>query len=213
MIVYACKYFPDQPWVQAAVQSARSWMPEEPVLVVDSDSADTSYFAEVQAMGAEVLDSHNTHYETGAWWAAYHHSDATYFFFLHDSTRLQASLATWKAQPVTVFGYLTNFDGCDTNHTSRIQGVAAKAGFEIPDPFYGVFGSMFGCQRNAMDNLAAACPEPWLPDDKQGSECAERVWGLALADIGIDAQAVAWGPGENLCRMESPLFKFLSRRT
>ena len=208
MIVYACKYT-GQPWIEEAVASARSWMPEEPVLVVDSDSADISYFQKVESLGATVADAHNLHYETGAWWYAYDHSDSTYFFFLHDSTLLRQSLATFKALPVTVFGTLENWTGAD-NHRGSIASIAVSMSYTVTDPFWGVMGSMFGCQREVLDRLA---PHRYLPTDKYEAECMERVWGMALMNVGVDVKACAWGPGERLATAESPFYKFLSRRT
>ena len=210
MIVYATR---GSPFIVAAVESARSWMPDTPILVVDSDSCDTSYYPKVEALGAQVLDSHNTHYELGAWLAAYRASDATYFWFLHDSTVLQRSLATFEALPVTVCGTLENWTGCDTGHTESITSRCSARGWKRSDPFYGAFGSMFGCQRSTMDALVSTGLFDPLPTNKFDSQCAERLTGIALAQTGVNVKAVAWGLGERLASPESPVGKLYGSRT
>ena len=209
MIVYACK---DSQYIVPAVQSARSWMPEEPVLVVDSDSTDVSYFAKVESLGATVADAHNRNYETGAWWAAYQHSDATYFWFLHDSTVLTRSLATWEAQPVTIPGTLKHWTGCNGDHVRRIAHYCTHSGYTVPNPYTGVFGSMFGCQRGVLDTLVAQHPRQCLPTNKFDSECMERLWGIALTNVGVDVPACMWGPYERMLEPSSPVRKFMARR-
>ena len=210
--MYACKYSSAHSYILGAVQSARSWMPEEPVFVIDSDSADTSYYEPMRALGATVALAHNRHYETGAWWHAYQHSDASYFYFLHDSTELRQSLATWKAQPVTVFGTIPHWEGCGGEHVARIASVCSESGYSVPNPFTGVFGSMFGCQRSVMDTLAQRRSVQFMPKSKFESECMERIWGIALTNVGVDVKASAWGPYESLCTDGAPLRKFMARR-
>ena len=215
MIVLACHNRPEDDFVLPCVRSVKQWMPEEPILVVDSASPDLSYIPKVQALGAEVAEIGNRHYETGAWWHAYYARPACeFFYFLHDSTLIQGDLNQYRDKPLTVVGHMATWNGCDQRHMNRIHELLKPTGIEIPAAFTAVFGSMFFCQRSVLDALAAHGMATVLPDNKFDSECMERVWGIALGAEGHDLVRNAMRQGEmSLAEDSYPIRKFYGRRT
>jgi hypothetical protein len=215
VIVLACHNRPADDFVAPCVQSARQWMPEERILVVDSASPDPSYIPKVRALGAEVAEVENRHYETGAWWHAYYGWPAEdFFYFLHDSTLVQGDLTPYRETPLTVVGHMATWNGCDQPHIDRIHALIGQTDYTVPAAFTAVFGSMFFCRREVLDLLAAKRGSQALPNNKLDSECMERVWGIMLGAEGYDLVHHAMRQGEmSLAEDSYPIRKFYGRRT
>jgi hypothetical protein len=215
VIVLACHNRPEDDFVVPCVQSAQRWMPDERILVVDSASPDPSYIPKVQALGADVAEIGNRHYETGAWWHAYYARPAEdFFYFLHDSTLVQGDLTPYRSEPLTVVGHMATWNGCDQPHINRITALVKMTDYTVPETFTAVFGSMFFCRRAVLDKLAAKNAPKALPLNKLDSECMERVWGIMLGAEGYDLVNHAMRQGEmSLAEDTYPIRKFYGRRT
>lgn len=216
MIVLACHHRAVDDFVVPCVRSLRHWMPEERVVVVDSASPDRSYMPVVRELGAEVAEIENRHYETGAWWYAYFHfPEEAFFYFLHDSVLVTASLHAYRERPFTAVGYMDTWSGCDQRHIDRVHVLMQRTAYVVPPKFPALFGSMFFCARAVLTPMVGRGLPTVLPVDKFEAECLERVWGIALQAEGHDVLANSLrSPQGSLSETTSlPLIKRYGRRT
>lgn len=204
MIVFACRNVEGRSWIREAVERAHTHMPNEKVVVVDSDSPDKSYFGEVDA---EVLDVANACYETGAWWTAFEaFPDEDYFFFLHDNLFIQEPI---ERKPFFTPATFEGWFGCQGHHVEQTKNMCAQVGLTIPHPFHSCLGSMFGCERSLLTKLAMSDMSRLRPTDRTGSQVMERIWGIAWASLGIDVKASALMSYEDIYSGKGPLLKNL----
>lgn len=186
MIVFPCHNVVDR-YIVEAVGSARRLMPDEPVLVVDSDSPDRSYMNLLPAE-VEVADVKNRGYATGAYWWAYHNRPADFYYLFHDNLYIRADLTHLKERPVTAVRWFPMPDaGWGYDEADKPLEDWAHSVWPEPYPdFNGVFGPMLAVQRTVLDDLADLGFDQVLPVNKW-QECAmERLWGVALAELGYD---------------------------
>ncbi len=205
---------PERSYIVDCLASITLHMPQEPVLVVDSDSPDKSYMRGV-APNVIVADVGNSNYETGAWWYAYRTQPDEFFYFLHDSTILTTDLGIYRELPLVILGTLDTWQGCSPQHIARVKEMVALTDYTqpIPDPFVGAFGSMFFCHRRILDRLAAKGVDRIQPMNKFESECMERVWGIVFRFEFENHQPLcSLGRGEDLAPDTSPVHKLCGRR-
>lgn len=171
MIVIA--HYPDpRNFVDRCVDSCLQHMPLEQIAVVDTRDLGT--------------------YETGAWWEAYfQYPDETRFYFLHDSCVLNRPMPFYD--PVTVVGSMNGWDGCGPGHIEWIRDKVRPIIGDVSEPFMAVHGSMFFCTRTVLEVMDEAGWSDILPHNKFESQCLERVWGIAFADMEIHPTALAVG--------------------
>lgn len=88
----------DTPVIFDCINSIKKFHPESDIVVVDSGSKDKSYFTFLKKENVLVEDVDNRNYDTGAYWYAYkkYKNDYEYFYFLHDSIKLNNKLPTKK---------------------------------------------------------------------------------------------------------------------
>lgn len=193
MIIIACKYDPTRPVVQRAVASARKFLPNERVLVVDSDSDDKSYFKDVIAMGAEIADIKNKNYDTAAYWYGYKNNrDEKFFFCMHDSSYFVATPPPELYDtPVTTFMKWKNqnphtWDMCigpeiewGRQQLSQTSVPFLYTGFNM------VFGPIFFVQAHILQHLEELGFDKVTVENKvPGVGGSERLWGIAFAAVG-----------------------------
>lgn len=194
MIIMPCKYDATRPVVQRAVQTARQFLPSERVCVVDSNSSDKSYFDDVRSIGAEVLDIGNLNYDTGAYWSAIKkYPDEEFYFLIHDSCYFTGTPpAQLYEEPATAFVTLWN----DTPQWKYAFGPEmdwarnqlSQTDIQYLDTnFWMVLGPILFIQRETIRKLIELRFDHILPDTKiPAAGATERLWGIALKQIGID---------------------------
>lgn len=194
MIVIACKYDSERPVVKRAVETARKFLPNERVWVIDSNSTDKSYFDEIEKLGAEIHDIKNLHYDTGAYWYAYKNNPNEEFFFLiHDSCYfVKSPPEDIYDAPVTAFMTLDN-PGPSWAYAIGPEITWSKEQLELTEiqfkakNFQMVGGPVLFVQSHILGVLREKKFDLILPTNKvPGVGATERLWGIALQQIGID---------------------------
>lgn len=202
LAIIPCKFDPARPCILDSVQRLRDFHPEVDVLVVDSDSEDRSYFPQVEAMGARVLDAHNHHYSIGGFAAGIAAEPGhDHYWFLFDSLLVNRRLELPNPDFTTVryFEHPPTPWGADRNGADLyLWGAAALAriGIACPTVYRGVFGPMWFCSRDVVVDLAGAGFWDLLPDDKWQACAMERVVGIVLARLGYDVTCSLQGRHE-----------------
>jgi hypothetical protein len=190
-------------------------MPRTRTVIVDTASPDRTYMPEARALGAEIVTLDENIWDTGVWWYAHKtFKNEPFFYFLHDSTRVRADLTRYADRPLTITGYQEKYDGCVERHKRRIPEIVREVyGRDVPDPFYSCACSLFFCQREVLDKLAAAGLDRIAVRDRTDAEAMERVWGIAFEFAGYDVRSCAWGrkdgPGGP---QPTPIQKFRAQR-
>ncbi len=204
----------DRTYIADCLASVTLYMPQEPVLIVDSDSPDKSYMRGV-ADNVIVADVGNPHYETGAWWYAYRTQPDEFFYFLHDSTVLTTDLSIYRELPLVILGSMDTWQGCSAKHIAAVKDMMARTEYArpVPEQFVAAFGSMFFCHRRVLDALAAKGVDLIMPTSKFESECMERVWGIAFKlEFGNHQPICTLGRGEDLALDGPPVHKLYGKR-
>lgn len=187
------------------LESLRVYGPDDVLIsIVVSPGSDETFFTFVEKevqhhsefLNIEWIMAPGDNFETGAWIAAYrHYRNAKYFMFLQDSmevteygwyTRFSAK-GEWAEERgykeyvipwVTFQPYLLGVTPIVRQRIIEIYGLYGN-------PEYGIFGSMFYCNRAALERVEQAGYMNYLPPDKAGSEACERFWALYFQRLGI----------------------------
>ena len=196
LFVVPCKNVAGRSVVVECVRRIRLHHPDTSIVVVDSDSDDKTYFAEVEDAGAQVDDVKNLFYATGAQRHAYDNYRAEIFHFIGDSIWLNAPLpdpdplltVRWFSGARHPWGWDRN--GVDlavwgAPHLERM-GV-------VPADYCGVLGPYFSCQSVIADRLAAIGYFDCDPADKWQQCGMERICGIVLAHLGYDVSVSVQG--------------------
>lgn len=193
MIVIPCHYDPTRPMVQRCVASARRFMPDERVLVVDCQSPDQSYLEELPQDVERIYGAN--HFETGAWWAAYRQfPNERFFFCVHDSCEFLAPMYFVKDWKVGRMMGPSGWWGAKPHHMDwaaqqmRQHCPRLLAEIAATEDFVCTVGCMLFVWREVLDRLAYYDFDKVVPESKLGSQAMERAWGIALAAIGLDQE-------------------------
>lgn len=194
LAIVPCKFEASRPCVIDCVTRLREHHPEVDVMVVDSDSEDRSYFAEVEKLGAQVLDAHNRNYGVGGFRRGVDVADDyDRYWFLFDSLLVNRPLEL-NDQPLTTVRYFehppTPWGADRMGADLYLWGAAAlsRIGINCPAVYAGVFGPMWFCDAQVVDDLRRAGFWSLLPDDKWQACAMERVAGIVLERLGYDVR-------------------------
>ncbi len=218
MFIVPCKY-DGRPFVQLCVSSIRDFYPTARILVVDSDSDDASYVAEVRAMGADVDRRGNPHYADGAVWKAYDrypHED--YYALIHDSMQIVRPIDNYIHQPFSSYMWWdSTVHAFDTPEQALWCGKLFKRpevrlAWEHGTPFLGLCGVSFIASNPTLFSLYSAGVPTFKPVNKSEACGCERAWGIALQELGVDIQKNSIG-GDFHNRNKNPAItkRFLNR--
>lgn len=182
--------------IHEAVSSAREFMPDEMVLVIDSASSERYPASDLR--GAFHCRAGNKHYATGAFWDAYTEHivvpDSDFFYLLHDSCLITDDLTDLRARDVTAVrwwpaaaegGWGVDSAGVGLHHWGQVQW-AEHIGLPFPKRFQGCFGPMLACQRHVLDEVHDLGLHRIKATDKWEACAMERLWGAALNLLGYD---------------------------
>jgi hypothetical protein len=110
--ILPCYFDPQRPVIFDCVKSIRKYHPDSHIYVIDSGSADKSYFDVLKASNVNVLDINNKYFDTGAYWYAYKNlPEYDFYYLLHDSVVLNKSILHLLNFPITSVGYFMSHDG------------------------------------------------------------------------------------------------------
>lgn len=192
MIVFPCHYVGGD-LIFRAVEAAQRHMPDEPVLVVDSDSPDRTYMHHLPT-DVTFADAHNRAYAPGAFWWAHHHRPADFYYLLHDSLIVRDDLADLRDREVTAVrwwpasaegGWGWDSDGRPLHQWGGREW-EEHVSAPMPPTFQGCFGPMLAVAGPVMDDLAGLGLDHIQAADKFEACALERMWGAALNLLGHD---------------------------
>ncbi len=190
VFVLPVKFDPANPVIFECVERIRRFHPDEAIMVVDSDSDDTSYAKKLDLDAFAPVENRN--YGVGAWNFARENSLAEFYFLLYDSVFLNANIDHVRASNLTTVWHFRSAEhdwGWDHEgaHLSGWGGkVLAGMGIDIPPSYTGVSGPMWCCPREVLDQLAAIGYFDVLPKDKWELCAMERVTGIVFEHLGYD---------------------------
>jgi hypothetical protein len=190
MFVIPCKYSSRDSYVITLVDDIRKHHPDEEIVVVDSDSEDRSYYADLDKYGVLVEDAHNKHWMVGAYWYAFKkYPDRDFYYFMHDSMRVKANLDHLKNRDLTIMCYFrrTGFKSFNM-WGDRID---AETDYKYDRNGLGCQGPMFFCKRGLMEKLRAKGADKLLPRNKQETGYLEGAYGFFFEAEGYDLKECA----------------------
>lgn len=184
MFVIPCKFDPERPVVFDCVAKLREHHPNAKIVVIDSDSPDTSYLADLDC---DTIDAENRHYGAGALKIALDAYIDDFFYLWFDSLLCHANLDDLAEKPLTVVRWFDIHEqGWGANKDGTPLGLfAEKHGVYIPTNFFGILGPMVFATRDTITRagLLRIMPESAF------EQCAlERIWGIWLLEAGYDVR-------------------------
>jgi len=187
-------------YVVNCIKSIRDTGHTDTIAVVDSDSADKSYFSKLTAYNVNVHDAHNKHYNDGAIWYCYnYYPDEEFIISIQDSMTVHQNLDSFKKSDFTSFCYFPiQYQGPSGAYAldvkretieyclNKIRGVGCDIQEDDLYQFYGLFGPVFISHRKVLTALYNLKLNTILPTNKLTACASERIWGFFLYHIGID---------------------------
>lgn len=179
--IIASRYDPARPVIHDCVTSILDHHPDAQILVVDSDSPDTSYLGDLDC---ETWAARNTNYAPGAYQLGIEaYPDEDFYYLLHDSTLVHDNLDDLATRPFTCLRW---FDSATTGWGWDQDGVgldqwATDRGVIIPPRYQGILGPILMATREVID---AADLFRLLPTSAYEQCALERCWGIWLQQAG-----------------------------
>lgn len=197
IFIIPCKYNPHCKIIET-VESIAKYHPDADIIVVDSDSDDKSYFDNLHP-NAMVLDEANKYYEPGALWRVTSRFYDTHYILVQDSMVFKKSITDIVESTDKMKCFINFYERTDRNHMGvprdkfmeaihRQMGTTPELGLGDEDyGFVGVFGSSFIISRDFLVKISnSGLFENLAPTNKFEHQIAERVFGIAALDNGVD---------------------------
>ena len=206
--VIPCKFKPENPVIFRAVSSIKKFQPKSEVYVLDSNSEDTSYLDVCRNLGAVIPDYKNLNYATGATWWAFKETKHEFIYTFHDSCSLLENVEDLEDKQVSTMRYFRSWHGVGwspTRSESGNNGHIDQDQFDWADScmkltsiqprhgevFNAVFGPMLFAKREFLQRLHDIGLSQILPNSKDQEQTMERVMGIYLSRLGVDAKEVS----------------------
>lgn len=196
IFIIPCKYNPHCKIVET-VESITKYHPSDKIVVVDSDSDDKSYFDKIPH--AQILDEANENYEPGALWRVTSRMMADRYVLVQDSMVFKKSIDDHIESTDTMKCFINFYERTDQNHMRvprqqymdsihKMMGTKPDVDYGDEDyGFVGVFGSSFIITRDFLVKISnSGLFENLAPTNKFEHQIAERVFGIAALDNGVD---------------------------
>ena len=193
IFIIPCKYNPNC-LIENTVESIARFHPKAKIVVVDSDSEDKSYFSRINH-AAMVINEGNKNYEPGALWRVFGTFKDEHYILVQDSMVFKKSIEDIVNETRMMKCFINFYEHTNQNHMripreEYINGLNKMMGLtEDTDDygFVGVFGSSFIASRKFIQGLYdMGLNATLLPTNKFEHQMAERVFGLAALDMGVD---------------------------
>jgi hypothetical protein len=202
MFVIACKFDKNRPIIFECVESIKRHLPNAAICVVDSASEDKGYFNDLDSF-IHILDADNRFFAMEAYRIAYREFPNEKFFYnIHDSLIIENDISfveiedlrtiRWWSYPPVEMGWDT--DGRNISEWANEQ-MIEHLGYGVPSEYKGIFGPMFMCKREVMDNLHNTGIFNILPTTKNHSCATERICGIVLGKLGYNVENSFQGYG------------------
>jgi glycosyltransferase involved in cell wall biosynthesis len=177
-------------YIVPCIKSIRETNPKANIVVVDSDSPDKSYMDKVDC---EVLDAGNKHYDFGAYWIGFRHTDSKYYMMVHDSCKFFRPIkkSDFFLRSFTPFYWFpNNNNNWDTLCWAR--GLAKEhCGYEPKDEDSNnevcIYAGIFSATSEYLEELEKDNFPLCLPSNKiEMVYVSEYLWALAAHNKGIN---------------------------
>ena len=180
-------------YVVKSVASIRLYHPDEKILVVDSDSDDTSYLKFLEKIPNVIAaDAKNKNYIDGAFWYAFeNYRDEEWYCVLQDSITIKHSFDEF-INGDELFYSLMWFnevirDPLALKHLETLFSTHLKKYGPLSDPsVVGCWGPCFLAKKEILTRLKDNNLDKCKSTNKHESQVIERLWGICLAHEGID---------------------------
>jgi len=198
MFVIPCKFTQhhsslEESYVARSIASIRVFHPNEKILIVDSDSEDTTYLKRLGEISNVIADpAENRNYIDGALWYAYNkYPNEEWYCLLQDTITLKHSFdefingeslfysLMWFSEVMTGPRELEYLDEMYEKHLKNYR---SKRNSTV----VGCWGPCFVAKKEILDRLKNNNLDKCVPNDKFGSNVTERLWGMCLEAEGID---------------------------
>tara|TARA_B100000686_G_C16745635_1_gene949292 strand:- start:553 stop:1287 length:735 start_codon:yes stop_codon:yes gene_type:complete len=212
MFVIPCRYTggstPEEikkSYVLKSVASMRRLHPDEKILVVDSNSEDTSYLESLNKINNVIgADAKNVNYLDGAlWYALENYPDEEWFCLLQDTITLKKDLYEFINGEEEFYSLMwwdeviyekdrNEMDWLDEMFDNYLPAYASRRpeiGYPETIKLAGCWGPCFVAKRSILERLKKNNLNLCLPVDKFGAQMAERLWSICLGFEGVDVKA------------------------
>jgi len=166
--------------------ACKKYMPNEKIVVVDSNSEDKSYYNLLE--GVDIIEG-NENYEVGAIWKAYEkYPNEEHYMFLQDTTIPVTDLTKHypnSDKEISSFFYSNDYE---SNKIGEQEWCISHIKIcDIPYKPYGfktfVF-NLFICKNQFLKELKEKNFHKILPTNKMGSACMENLLGMVAVQLG-----------------------------
>ena len=178
--------------ISDVILACETYMPNEKIVVVDSNSEDKSYFDFLRDKNIDIIEG-NSNYEVGAIWMAYNkYPNESHYMFLQDTVIPVTDLTQHYPQQdneVVSFLYTTDFNSCEPGEMEWcIDSIKTT---DIPPLLSGfrIFCfNLFIARNYFLKDLKNHNFHRILPTNKSGSACMERLLGMAATQLGYSTK-------------------------
>lgn len=188
MFIISCKFNKKFPYIINLVNDIRKFHPDEKIVVVDSDSADKSYFGILSTQNIIIEDIANKNWMIGAYWHAFKkYPNEEFYFFFHDSMRVKNNLDYLKSNELMLLAtFNRNTNSLFNKLNNRIKQETKVDPVFVKLEGRGCYGPIFMCQNKVMKALLELNVDKFLPINKEETQMLEGSFGLFFESLGYN---------------------------
>lgn len=184
--------FDEKPYVIDLIKSLRENGHEEKILLCIHPDSNVKLFDLIEDYKNIHIMFFNIGYCDSAIWYAYNNfPDEEHYFLLHDSMICVNNLSKYYNNDFTSYMWFNpdqaGFD--DVYQEEYVYNeINNKTTIQYNEDFTGVFGITFCIKRHILSKLNDKGLASIIPSNKIEMQGSERIWGIALRDIGVDVK-------------------------
>lgn len=169
--------------IKDVICACKTHMPNEKIVVVDSNSEDKSYYEFIDVF--DIIEG-NYNYETGALWMAFEkYPHEEHYFLLQDTTMPVTNLISeLKDNDVLSFWYTNDWEsdmeGC---REWSIKNMKLTDIQYVSYGFKSILFNLFIVKNKVLQELKNKKFNKVLPTDKFSSASMERLWGIVFKQM------------------------------
>ena len=170
--------------IEDVLIACKTYMPDEKIVVVDSNSDDKSYYSLLD--GIDIIEG-NINYEAGAIWKVFEkYPNEDYYLLLQDTTIPTANLVTeLKDNDVIGFWYTNDWESdMEGSREWAIKNIKLTDIEYISYGFKSILFNLFAAKNHVLKELKEKGFDKVLPTDKVSSASMERLWGIVFKQMG-----------------------------